>query len=226
VAVSSERRTRDQTVDDDRPRRGRPRSEKARAAILKAAVELLLERGLGEVSMDAIAEHAGVSKATIYRRWRSKELLALDALYHDWDTSPSPIPDTGSARGDLIAVLRPWIRRARSRPYGRVLAALLIAADADPEFRKEYLARFVEPRRRVGRLVMQRAIERGDLPPTANVDVALDLLYGALYHRLLHGHGPLNDRFVSDVVDLCLVGVASPHGPGQDRSSGVSRARR
>ncbi|HYM80736.1 MAG TPA: helix-turn-helix domain-containing protein, partial [Candidatus Limnocylindria bacterium] len=62
------------------PRRGRPRSEKARHAILDAAAELLLRRGLGAVSMDAVAERAGVSKATIYRWWPSKEMLALDAL--------------------------------------------------------------------------------------------------------------------------------------------------
>jgi len=73
--------------DDETPaaaRRGRPRSEKARLAILEAAAELLLARGLSAVSMDAVAERAGVSKATIYRWWHTKEALALDALYSQW----------------------------------------------------------------------------------------------------------------------------------------------
>jgi len=81
------------------PRRGRPRSEKARQAILHAAAELLLNHGLGAVSMDTVAERAGVSKATIYRWWPTKETLALDALYHEWDTAQPSLPDTGSLRG-------------------------------------------------------------------------------------------------------------------------------
>src|SRR6202142_4666186 len=86
--------------------RGRPRSEKARDAILAAAAELLLARGLGAVSMDAVAEQAGVSKATIYRWWPTKETLALDALYHEWSAVPAP-RDTGSLRGDLLSLLLP-----------------------------------------------------------------------------------------------------------------------
>src|SRR6266498_1224789 len=120
------------------PKRGRPRSEQARESILHAAAELLLKRGLDAVSMDAVADRAGVSKATIYRWWPTKETLALEALYHEWDTArPSP-PDTGSLRGDLLALLRPWIRRVRARPYGRVVAALIAEAQTDPEFATEY----------------------------------------------------------------------------------------
>src|ERR1019366_1796448 len=105
------------------PTRGRPRSEKARQAILEAAAELLLARGLSAVSMDAVAEQAGVSKATIYRWWPTKETLALDALYAEWAAArPSP-RDTGSLRGDLLSLLRPSARLARSPPDGAVLAA-------------------------------------------------------------------------------------------------------
>ena len=115
-------------------RRGRPRSEKACTAILEAATELLLEQGLETVSMDEVAERAGVSKATIYRWWPSKQTLALDALYHEWDTARAEPPDTGSLRADLLALLRPWIRRIRARPYGRVVAELVAEAQTDPEF--------------------------------------------------------------------------------------------
>src|SRR6266516_6389447 len=119
--------------------RGRPRSEKAQNAILEAAAELLLEQGLAAVSMDAVAARAGVSKATIYRWWPTKETLALDALFHEWETAPT-LPNTGSLRGDLLALLRPWVRRLRSRPYGRVIAALLAEAHADPAFGEQYRA--------------------------------------------------------------------------------------
>jgi AcrR family transcriptional regulator len=191
----------------DAPRRGRPRSEKARLAILEAAAELLLERGLPAVSMDAVAERAGVSKATIYRWWRTKETLALDALYNEWAAAQPPAKSTGSLRGDLMALLRPWVRLASSRPYGRVMAALITEAQMDPEFAAVYRSRFIEPRREQAGAVFRRAIERGEIPADTKVDVALDLLYGPLYHRLLHGHAPLNDRFVRDVVDTALDGI-------------------
>lgn len=194
--------------------RGRPRSEKARRAILDAAAELLLDRGLSAVSMDAVAERAGVSKATIYRWWPSKEALALDALYTEW-AAAQPYPrDTGSLRGDLLALLRPWARLASSRPYARVIAALLTEAQTDPAFAAEYQQRVVQPRREQARMIFRRAIERGEIPAGTKIEVALDLLYGPLYHRLLHGHAPLNDRYVGDVVDLVLAGLRpGPDGP-------------
>jgi AcrR family transcriptional regulator len=187
--------------------RGRPRSEKAHKAVLDAAAELLLDRGLSAVSMDAVAERAGVSKATIYRWWPTKETLALDALFTEW-AAASPYPrDTGTLRGDLLALLRPWARLASSRPYGRVIAALLTEAQTDPAFAAEYRHRVVEPRRDQARVIFRRAIERGEIPPDTKIEVALDLLYGPLYHRLLHGHAPLNDRFTQDVIDMALSGI-------------------
>ena len=188
-------------------RRGRPRSEKARVAILEAAAELLLTRGLSAVSMDAVAERAGVSKATIYRWWPTKETLALDALYNEWAAVRPPARDTGSLRGDLLSLLQPWVRLAASRPYGRVIAALITEAQTDPAFAAEYRARFVEPRRDQARAVFGRAIERGEIPADTKIEVALDLLYGPIYHRLLHGHAPLSNGFVRDIVDTALGGI-------------------
>ncbi|HEV3357603.1 MAG TPA: TetR/AcrR family transcriptional regulator [Pseudonocardiaceae bacterium] len=187
--------------------RGRPRSQQAHAAILDAAAALMLDRGLAAVSMDAVAERAGVSKATIYRWWPTKEALALDALYTQWSTARPFTRDTGSLRGDLLSLLRPWAKLAVGRPYARVLAALLTEAQSDPVFATEYRQRFVEPRRDQARALFQRAVERGEISKDTKVDVALDLLYGPLYHRLLHGHAPLNDRFVRDVVDMALDGI-------------------
>jgi AcrR family transcriptional regulator len=185
-------------------RRGRPRSTKARDAILDAASELVLARGLEAVSMDAVAEHAGASKATIYRWWPTKESLVLDALYREWDTAWNSPHDTGSLRGDLLSLMLSWTRRINTRPYGGVIAALLAKAQTDPSFREQYHKRFLEPRRDAARALFTRAIERGEIPPDTSVDLTLDLIYGALYHRLLHGHAPLNERFVKDVVDAVL----------------------
>ena len=194
------------------PQRGRPRSQQAQQAILNAAAELLLDRGPAAVSMDAVAERAGVSKATIYRWWPTKEALALDALYTEWATARPRPRDTGTLRGDLLSLLRPWARLAGSRPYGRVIAALVTEAQNDPAFAAEYRRRLVEPRRDEAREIFRRAIERGEIGADTRIEVALDLLYGPLYHRLLHGHAPLNDRFVRDAVDLALHGILPAGG--------------
>ena len=190
------------------PRRGRPRSEKARAAVLEAAGELLLAQGLDATSMDAVADRAGVSKATIYRWWRTKETLALDALYYEWELGTPPVRDTGSLRGDLLALLRPWVRLISRRPYARVISALIAEARTDPAFAEEYLERLVRPRRAQARAVFERARARGELSPRIDIEIALDLVYGALYLRLLQAHAPLSDRFVKHLVDTAVDGLS------------------
>ena len=198
-------------MTDEEPRRGRPRSEKARTAILAAAADLLLQQGLAAVSMDAVAERAGVSKATIYRWWPSKESLTLEALYTEWaDVRPRPVR-TGDVRADLLSLLRPWARLVRKRPYGLVIAALVTEAQTDPAFAAQYREQFVAPRRAAAREILEDGIARGALPERIDVDVALDLLYGPLYHRLLHGHAPITEEFVDDVVETVVSGLeASP----------------
>jgi AcrR family transcriptional regulator len=196
-------------------RRGRPRSERAREAILAAAAQLLLARGLGAVSMDAVAERAGVSKATIYRWWPTKETLALDALSNDWAAAGPAARETGSLRNDLLSLLRPWVGLLGKQPYGRVIAALIAEAHTDPAFAEQYRERFVEPRRAQARPILARAIEHGELPAGTDVELALDLLYGPLYHRLLHGHAPLNERFLGNLVDTVLAGLKSA-GPARN----------
>lgn len=189
--------------------RGRPRSEKAQKAILAAAIELLLEQGLHATSMDVVAERAGVSKATIYRWWPSKELLALDALATEWQVAtPDATRGTGSLRGDLLARLRPWLRHLRDKPYGRVVAGLVATAQADTEFAELYLERFVRPRRDAMRPVLLWAVDRGEIPRNVDLEVALDLIYGPIYHRMLHGHAPLDERFARNLVDTIMAGIA------------------
>jgi AcrR family transcriptional regulator len=198
------------TPPAESPRRGRPRSETSRTAILRAAGELLLEHGPDAISMDAVAERAGASKATIYRWWPSKELLALDALFSDWEPAGPAPPDTGTLAGDLLALIGPWARRLAGKPYARVIAALITKAQSDPEFAEQYHARFVEPRRDQARAIFARAIDRDEIPPGTDVEAALDLLYGPIYHRMLQGHAELTDRFTRTVVDYVTAGAARP----------------
>lgn len=187
--------------------RGRPRSEPARQAILAAATELLLSRGLSAVSMDAVAARAGVSKATIYRWWPTKETLALDALYEQLTEPSLEPPDTGTLRGDLLALLLSFLERVGDRPFGRVIGALITEAATDPVFGALYRERYVEPRRAQARTIFARALGRGEIDAGTNVEAAIDLLYGALYHRLLHGHAPLTADFVETTVGIVVTGI-------------------
>jgi AcrR family transcriptional regulator len=189
--------------------RGRPRSETAHKAVLAAAAELLLDHGLHAVSMDAVAERAGVSKATIYRWWPKKEILALDMLFTEWVAVTPARYESGVLRSDLTELLRAWAQLASGRPYGRVVAALLAQARTDPAFSAEYQRRMLEPRRDQARMIFAGAVARGEISVGTKIEVAIDLLYGPLYHRLLHGHAPLDDQFVDDIVDMALRGIHS-----------------
>ena len=164
-------------------------------------------RPASAVSMDVVAERAGVSKATIYRWWPTKETLALDALYSEWDTGRPHPRDTGSLRSDLLALLRPWARLAEQpalRPGHRRAAHR--GADRPGLRRRVPPARGrAAPGPGPGDFPPRHRARRN--PPGHQIEVALDLLYGPLYHRLLHGHAPLNDRFTQDVIDMALNGI-------------------
>ncbi len=191
----------------DLPKPGRPRSEKAREAILHAAVELLLTQEMGGVSMDAVAERAGVSKATIYRWWPTKETLALEALYREWAPAGQASPDTGSLRRDLQALLAPWVAEISSRPYGALVANLMAKARGDRAFADEWMDRLVEPRRERARRLFGRAAERGEIVDGVDIELMVDLIYGPVYLRLLQAHAPLTDAYVRQVIDVVLDGL-------------------
>jgi AcrR family transcriptional regulator len=177
-------------------------------------VELLAERGLGAMSIEEIAARAGVGKATIYRRWPSKGLLALDAFVASF-AAQQPLPDTGTLRGDLTAALRAWVRAVTVTPMGSVLAGLIGEAQHDPSLRAAWRDRVLEPLRRRHRIMLDRAVDRGEISASVDQEVVLDLFFGAAQHRLLLGHLPLDDTFVVDVVDVILDGIlAGSSGDG------------
>jgi AcrR family transcriptional regulator len=187
-------------------RRGRPRSEQADQAILAAAADVLAERGFGGMSIEEVASRAGVGKATIYRRWTSRGALALDAFLVQF-RSQQPLPQTGSLRGDLLAALRAWIRSVTRTSVGPTLAGLIAEAQRDPELAAAWREQVVERLRSQHRIMLDRAVERGEIPADTDYEVVLDLLFGAAYHRLLQGHQPLTDKFARQVVDLVIAAI-------------------
>ena len=191
---------------------GRPRSAEADIAILEAATAILAERGLAGMSMEEVAARAGVGKATVYRRWPSRGALALDAFMSEF-RSQLPLPDTGTLRGDLLVALRSWSRAVSKTRAGRMLAGLIAEAQRDPQLATAWRERVFDPLRAQHKALVERAARRGEIPPDTDADVVLDLIFGAAYHRLLHGHLPLNDRFARQVVDLVMDGLAPAEAP-------------
>ena len=187
-------------------KRGRPRSKEADSAILRAATALLAERGLGGMSIEEVAARAGVGKATIYRRWPSRGALALDAFLAEF-LGQQPTPDTGTLRGDLLAALRAWVRSVTQTSAGPMLAGLIAEAQQDAGLAAAWRDRVVEPIRAQHAVMIDRAIARGEIPARTDKDVVLDMLYGPAYHRLLHGHRPLTEKFARQVVDLLVSGL-------------------
>jgi len=199
---------------DQGHKRGRPRSKLVGSAIMRAATDLLAERGLGGMSIEEVASRAGVGKATIYRRWPSRGALAFDAFLAEF-LGQQPLPDTGTLRGDLLTALRAWIRSVTQTSAGPMLSGLIAEAQQDRALAADWRDRFVEPVRAQHAIMLDRAISRGEIPADTDKDVVLDLLYGPAYHRLLHRHRPLTDQFARRVVDLIVAGltVDSLHQP-------------
>lgn len=195
-------------------RRGRPRSKDADSAIMRAATDLLAERGLGGMSIEEIASRAGVGKATIYRRWPSRGALVLDAFVADF-LGWQPLPDTGTLRGDLLTALRAWIRSVTRTSAGPMLTGLIAEVQQDRALAAAWRDRAVKPIRAQHAIMLDRAISRGEIPADTDKEVVIDLLFGPAYHRLLHGHQPLTDQFACQVVDLIVAGLsADPPKPG------------
>jgi AcrR family transcriptional regulator len=187
---------------------GRPRSEQARRAILQSTLRLLQETGFPELYIEAIAAHANVSKATVYRWWPNKAALVADAFFSVTDAKLR-FPDTGSVRTDLNLQMKQLVRIFRGKE-GRIVAALIGGGQSDPELIDAFRTRFLRPRRQEAYETLRRGMQRGELPANLNMDLLLDTLYGAIYFRFLIRHASLSEAFINDlcriVVDAVIIG--------------------
>lgn len=185
---------------------GRPRSEHARQAILRSTLDLLQKIGFADLTIEAIAADAEVSKATVYRWWPNKGSLVVDAFASSTE-SKLHFPDTGSVYQDVSFQMRRVIAIFRS-PRGKIVAALLGAGQSDPELLEAFRDRFLRPRRQEAYRTLRRAIERGELPRNLDLDLTLDILYGAIYMRFIIRHDELSANYVNEVCRLVLRGAA------------------
>lgn len=182
-------------------RRGRPRSTDADAAILSATLELVGEVGIAGMAMDVLADRAGVSKATIYRRWTSKEQLVLAALRSAM--GPLDDVDTGTLRDDLRAYLIELGDRMWRGRMSDVLPHLIEVACHDEQLRCQ-LDDYARYRRGPMLTILERGRDRGELPDGADLDVVADVLIGPFIYRRLLTHDPLDEAFVDRLLAVAL----------------------
>jgi AcrR family transcriptional regulator len=185
---------------------GRPRSEQAEQAIIKAALELFAEKGPDGLCVEAVAARAGVGKATVYRRWRNKEDLLLAALGSL--KSPLPDPDTGSVRDDLIAMVTVMSQDAVDPARQRQFTLLLGEGEKYPKLMARFAETVVEPRRDIMRNALRRGIEAGQIRPDLDIEVAMLTLTGAAMSRGRCEIIPHDGEFAERVVDSLLLGFA------------------
>src|SRR5258708_5608727 len=150
--------------------------------------------------MERVAAESGAAKTTIYRRWPSKAALCMD-LYIDVAGRELHDPDTGNVASDLRHIVNTVVRLQTRTVAGPAFIGLIAEAQLNPATRAAFLAEFADRRREVTRLVLRRAIERGELRPDTDIDLVIDALGGAVTFRLLQGHAPLTTTFIKRLVN-------------------------
>lgn len=187
---------------------GRPRSPELDRAIRRAAIDLLAEESYDGLSIEAVASRAGCGKATIYRRWPSKSALVVDAI----DTCRDQgfvLPDTGSAREDVLAYIRGMVRYLRTSDVGRVMPALLAELARNPELAATFRDGFIQPRRALVFDMLARGVARGELRPDFDLDVVADAMVAVIHHRLLVTGQEVDDGLPERLLDVLWRGIAA-----------------
>jgi AcrR family transcriptional regulator len=183
-----------------------PRVSRTRATVLTAGIDLLAERGYPGFSIDAIVARTGVAKTTIYRHWPSRgELLIAVIMQLDGDT---PLPDSGSARTDLLTYFAGRVQAAGNRQWQRCMPALVAAAALDPA-----LARIIASltARYLGQVqaLLARGRDRGELRPGLNLELAASALVGTFAFRQLMLHEAPTAAQVTDLLDMLQHGISA-----------------
>jgi AcrR family transcriptional regulator len=183
------------------------RSSRTEAAILEATRELLSESGVRHLTVEKVAARSGVAKTTIYRRWRSKEELALAVLI-DFVQAMVAVPRGDGVRNELVALLRGAVNSLGTTVMGRVMQGLVSELATNEDLSLAFRERVVALRVGEVRKIVQRGVERGELRPDTDVDLLHELLFGPVYYRLLLSGGPLDRKLPVRIVDAVLPGFA------------------
>jgi AcrR family transcriptional regulator len=189
------------------------RSIEKRDVILKAACELLEERGIGAMTMEEVAARAGVAKTTLYRRWSTKGALAIEGFLKEMSTRLR-FDNSGSVVADIKVQLR-RVAQTFESPKGRAIFGLIAEAQRDPETMAAFLEGYVLPRRHLTSSLFRRGIERGELRPDFDIDLAIDLIYAPMYYRILMGLEPYSTARMERSVDAVIAALNGDFKPGR-----------
>jgi AcrR family transcriptional regulator len=200
---------------------GRPRDARADRAILEATLELIAELGVYEFRTDDVAARAGVGKGAIYRRYGSKDELVTAAIA-GLVSEEIVVPDTGSTREDLLVLMREAVALYRGSLAARLMPNLIGAMAQKAKLAKTVRDGFLAGRRSALGEVLRRGVERGDLRADLDLELALDVLGGPLFYRLLVTRGPIDDQLAEGVADLILRGFS----PDASRGTNSIKTRR
>lgn len=188
------------------PRPGRPRDAARDPEILAAALDVLAETGYDGMTIDMVAARAKAGKATLYRRWPSKAHLVVDAVacMRGGDLDPERLPDTGTLRGDLIAMVRPPAIQDVERKL-RIMAGVMSMISRDPGLSEAVYASMVEPRARANKILMQRAIDRGEISAECDIETLAHVTPSMAAYRSLMLRKPVDRDFLISIIDGVLL---------------------
>jgi len=180
---------------------GRPRCPKAHDAILDAAAALLSERGYSALTIEGIAARAKVGKQTIYRWWPNKAAI-LTELYDRECAAEIVLPDSGSAEADIVELIVNVWRLWTTTASGQAIRSVIAEAQGDPAVLSHLRFEFIPNRRVHSTSVLKRAQDRGELPPDADLNLVLDMLFGFQWLRLLTDNPPSQHEIETSVKAL------------------------
>jgi len=201
------------------PRLGRKRDHTRDADILDAALAVLAETGYDGMTIDMVAARAKAGKATLYRRWPSKAELVIDAVacLKQTDLDAATIPDTGSLRGDLVAMIKtPTIEEGERKL--RVMAGLASMISRSPELADAARDAIVAPRIALNRMFLQRAVDRGEIPADADLDLVATIAPAMVSYRALMLGIPATREFMIALIDDVILPAVGLTGPSPDAS--------
>lgn len=188
------------------PKLGRKRDHTRDPEILEAALDVLAETGYDRMTVDMVAARAKAGKATVYRRWASKAELVVDAVacMKRVDVDPEALPDTGTLRGDLIAMMKPHTIVDAEKKL-RVMAGLVSMLAENPELADAVNAAIVEPRASINRMFLRRAVERGEIPADCDIEQLALVTPSMAAYRVLVLRRPVDRHFLLTIIDDILL---------------------
>ena len=185
---------------------GRPRSAHADQAIIDAIVDLLVDGGYREVTIEAVAARAGVAKTTIYRRWPSKAEMVVEAI----SACKKDCLEVESCAGETVACsLVGMLSMLSCSRIARVLTGLAVEMAHNPELAVAVREGLLKPNREVVLATLRRGVATGELRPDADLDVVADLIVGPMFFRILLSGAEVTPELAAETVDLVLRGISA-----------------